>query len=114
MALRIIEARFRKYDGCTVTHDTRTGDRGTIDLYGFPTQVADAKATCYQILMTAVPARKANQYPPTWGPGPHDYELKSEQVLAGTPECRDILEKLQATIPSLQLIKLERIQRPKL
>ena len=59
-----------------------------------------------------MPATK--KYPPTWGAGSHEYEIKSEEVVSGTYEYTDVLKQLHATIPHARLIKLERIQRPKL
>ena len=42
------------YHGCTITHDTSTGGRGTIEICAGPSQIADARADCYKIMLAAV------------------------------------------------------------
>ena len=103
-----------KYNGCTIAHDKTTGTRGTVKICAWPSQIAEAKSDCLQILLSAVAALAAKKYPPTWGAGPHKYEIKSEEVISGTHEHADVLKQLHATIPHARLIKLEKIQRPKL
>ena len=114
-AVHTMDAKLRvKYKGCTIAHDKSTGERGTVEICAWPSQIAEAQKDCLQILLSAVAAPAAKKYPPTWGAGPHKYEIESKEVVSGNYEHADVLEQLRATIPHARLIKLERIQRPKL
>ena len=99
---------------CTLVHKKPTPDsRGAVEIAGLPGQVDAAKADIFHLIAAMSPSN-TKQYPATWGAGPHNYELKNVEVNPGTPEHRDVLRELRKTIPSAQLIKLVRIQRPKL
>ena len=112
--LHVMSAKLLQDHSCELTHRKNSGGRGTLEINGWPSQIADAQTYCYQMLMGAIARPDAKKYPPTWGPGPHKYEIKSVEVMAGTPEYADVLKQLRATISNASLIKLERIQRPNL
>ena len=58
------------YHGCTITHDTSNGGRGTIEICAWPSQIADARADCYKIMLAAVATVKKEKKDEDAGDGP--------------------------------------------
>ena len=58
------------YHGCTITHDTSTGGRGAIEICAWPSQIADARADCYKIMLAAVATVKKEKKDEDAGDGP--------------------------------------------